>query len=106
MERTDAVKWFWPFMLVGAVAGATIIALPPFQAKASADVPQFRMQMTVLGVREAHVADRNVVAMEPYRIQVTAKRAPEALGGMRNASLGASRADAGQAVDRANCAPL
>jgi hypothetical protein len=81
MQRTDAVKWFWPFMLVAAVAGATIIALPPFQTRsvlstaeaANAVQPQFRMQTTVVGTREPHVADR-VVAIEPYRILVTAKR--------------------------------
>lgn len=74
MQRTDAVKWFWPFMLVAAVAAATIIALPPFQPKAYADGPQFRTQMTVVGAREPHVADASVVAIQPYSIQVTARR--------------------------------
>ena len=32
------------------------------------------MQMTVLGAREPHVADASVVAIEPYHLQVTAKR--------------------------------
>ena len=81
MQRTDAVKWFWPFMFVAALAAATVIALPPFQAKpllstaeaANIQEPQFRMQTTVVGTREPHVADR-VVAIEPYRIEVTARR--------------------------------
>jgi hypothetical protein len=111
-QRTDAAKWFWPFMLVAAVAGATIIALPPFPTKsmlstaeaANAVQPQFRMQTTVVGTREPHVADR-VVAIEPYRIQVTAKRMT-VLGGSHNTALRASRADAAQARDQANCAPL
>ena len=76
MQRSDALKWFWPFMMVAAVAAATLVALPPFQARANAkaDEPEFRMTMTVTGTRDAHVADRSVVAIEPYHIQVTAKR--------------------------------
>jgi hypothetical protein len=87
MQRTDAVKWFWPFMLAAVVAAATIIALPPFQTKhvlsgveaATADEPQFRMQLTVTGARESNVADRALFAIEPYPISVTAKRAPTLL---------------------------
>jgi len=79
MERTDALKWFWPFMLVAAAAAATIIALPPFPVKANPGEPQFRMQVTVMGARDPHVADRDVVAIEPYRVLVTAKRTPTLL---------------------------
>jgi len=112
MQRTEAVKWFWPFMLVAALAAATLIALPPFQAngvlstaEAASGFPlQFRIQTTVVGTRATHVADR-AVALEPYRIQVTAKRAA-AIDGSQNASLGASRADAAHSGDQAICTPL
>jgi hypothetical protein len=72
MQRTEAVKWFWPFVLVATVAAATIIALPPFASKAFAE-PQFRMQLTVTAQR-ADVADLTPVKIEPSRILVTAKR--------------------------------
>jgi hypothetical protein len=83
MQRTDAVKWFWPFMLSAVVAAATIIALPPSVLSgvegATADEPQFRMQLTVTGASESNVADRALFAIEPYPINVTAKRAPTLL---------------------------
>jgi hypothetical protein len=72
MQRTDAVKWFWPFVLVATVAAATIIALPPFASKAFAE-PQFRMQLTVSAQR-ADVAGLAPVRIEPSPILVTAKR--------------------------------
>ena len=74
MLRTDALKWFWPFMLVAALAGATIIALPPFvPAKATAAEPQFRMLITVKA-QQPHVADAIPVTIDPSRIEVNAKR--------------------------------
>ena len=73
VQRTDAVKWFWPFMLVAALAAATIIAFPPFPAKAAAEEPQFRMLITVTA-RDPHVADRTPVTIEPSHITVLGKR--------------------------------
>jgi hypothetical protein len=75
MQHTDAVKWFWPFMLVAALAAATIIAYPPFAAKATAGEPQFRMLITVTA-RDPHVADRTPVTIEPSHITVLGKRSP------------------------------
>ena len=72
MQRTDAAKWFWPFMLVAAVASATIIALQTFAPAEAAPEPQFRMRVTVTarpsGVTEAVLP----AAIQPYCI--TAKR--------------------------------
>ena len=75
VQRTDAVKWFWPFMLVAAIAAATIIAFPPFPAKAAAEEPQFRMSITV-SARDPDVADRTPVTIEPAHITVLGKRSP------------------------------
>ena len=75
VQRTDAVKWFWPFMLVAALAAATIIAFPPFPAKATAEEPQFRMSITVTA-RDPHVADRTPVTIVPSHITVLGKRSP------------------------------
>jgi hypothetical protein len=75
VQRTDAAKWFWPFMLVAAIAAATIIAFPPFPAKATAEEPQFHMSITV-SARDPHVADRTPVTIEPLHITVLGKRSP------------------------------
>ena len=74
MQRTDALKWFWPFMLVATLAAATIIAFPPSApAKASADEPQFRMVVQVVA-RMPHVSEATPVTLEPSCIEVKAKR--------------------------------
>ena len=73
MQRTDAAKWFWPFMLVAAIAAATVIALPnPVPAEA-AQRPQFRMLVTVTAPRDASETVLPV-AMDRYYIEVKAKR--------------------------------
>jgi hypothetical protein len=79
MERTNALKWFWPFMIVAALAGATIVALPQFAARDAASEPQFRMLMTVTAQRPQvadviHVSDTMPAAIERYCIEVKAKR--------------------------------
>jgi len=78
MERTNALKWFWPFMFVAALAGATIVALPQFATSKESE-PQFRMLMTVTAQRPnvgdtMQVADVTPVAIEHYCIEVKAKR--------------------------------
>ncbi|HTS20713.1 MAG TPA: hypothetical protein VMN79_02780 [Casimicrobiaceae bacterium] len=75
MERTDALKWFWPFMLVAAVAAATIVALPTFTPKATADEPQFRMLVTVTA-KPSDVVALTPVMLDPSCIRVLAKRPP------------------------------
>jgi hypothetical protein len=78
MERTNALKWFWPFMIVAALAAATIVALPQFAGRAAPE-PQFRMLVKVTAqqphVGDAmHVSDVTPAATERYCIQVKAKR--------------------------------
>jgi hypothetical protein len=82
MERTDAVKWFWPFMFVAALAAATIVALPQFAASKEPE-PQFRMLVKVTGkapraTEALHVSDGiatvEATPMERYCIEVKAKR--------------------------------
>jgi hypothetical protein len=82
MERTDAVKWFWPFMFVATLAAATIVALPQF-ADSKEPEPQFRMLVKVTAqvpheMQALHVSDGIAAAdaapMERYCIQVKAKR--------------------------------
>ena len=77
MERTDALKWFWPFMIVAALAAATIVALPQFAARAASPEPQFRMLVQVTAQRPhvgdaVHVSDAQVDGR--YCIEVKAKR--------------------------------
>ena len=82
MERTDAVKWFWPFMFVAALAAATIVALPQFAGSKEPE-PQFRMLVTVTAqaphaTEALHVSDGIAAAdaapAERYCIEVKAKR--------------------------------
>ncbi|HZI83111.1 MAG TPA: hypothetical protein VFF44_04305 [Casimicrobiaceae bacterium] len=75
MQRTDAVKWFWPFMLVASLAAGTIVALPPLAAaKADSAEPRFRMLVTVTA-RQSDLAEAGLpVAIEPACIVVKAKR--------------------------------
>jgi hypothetical protein len=82
MERTNALKWFWPFMIVAALAAATIVALPQFAGSKEPE-PQFRMLVKVTAPR-AHVSDAmqvsdataptDATSTERYCIQVKAKR--------------------------------
>jgi hypothetical protein len=73
MQRTDALKWFWQFMLVATLAAATIIAFPPFVTRASADEPRFRMVVQVVAPMP-HVSEATPVTLEPSCIEVKAKR--------------------------------
>lgn len=73
MQRTDAAKWFWPFMLVAAIAAATVIALPNSTPAEATAPPQFRMVMTVTA-RPAATETLLPVAIEPYCIEVKGKR--------------------------------
>ena len=41
MQRSEAAKWFWPFVLVAALAAAIVIAFSPFaQMKAPLAEPE------------------------------------------------------------------
>ncbi|HUH94000.1 MAG TPA: hypothetical protein VL742_12795 [Casimicrobiaceae bacterium] len=73
MQRTDAAKWFWPFMLVAALAAATVIALPSWTPAEATAQPRFRMLVTVTA-RPAATETALPVAIDPYCIQVKAKR--------------------------------
>ncbi|HET9765008.1 MAG: hypothetical protein ACM3OA_13275 [Acidobacteriota bacterium] len=79
MQRTDAAKWFWPFILVAAIAAATVIALPTSAPAGATAQPQFRMLVTV-NPRPAATATITPVAIDPYCIEVKAERPPSALG--------------------------
>jgi len=74
MQRTDAAKWFWPFMLVAALAAATVIALPTSTPAQATPQPQFRMLVTVTARPAALTETVLPVALAPYCIQVRAKR--------------------------------
>jgi hypothetical protein len=79
MERTNALKWFWPFMIVAALAAATIVALPQFAAREASPEPQFRMLVNVTAQRPhfadvMQVSDATSVAADRYCIEVKAKR--------------------------------
>ncbi len=75
MQRTDALKWFWPFMLVASLAAATIVALSPLAAaKTTWAEPRFRMLVTVTA-KQSDLAEVGLpVAIEPSCILVKAKR--------------------------------
>jgi hypothetical protein len=77
MERTNALKWFWPFMIVAALAAATIVALPQFAGRGASPEPQFRMLVKVTA-QQPHVGDAmhvsDVTPNDRYCIQVKAKR--------------------------------
>jgi hypothetical protein len=74
MQRTDAAKWFWPFMLVAAIAGATVVALPASAPVEVTPQPQFRMVVTVTARPSGLAQTLRPVALDPYRIEVKAKR--------------------------------
>jgi hypothetical protein len=79
MQRSEAAKWFWPFVLVAALAAAIVIAFSPFvQTKAPLGEPEFRMLVTVTA-KQPHVADRIPVSIEPSHIVVVANRSPSIL---------------------------
>ena len=79
MERTNALKWFWPFMIVAALAAATIVALPQFAGRGAPPEPQFRMLVKVTAQKPhvggaVHVSDATSEATGRYCIEVKAKR--------------------------------
>ena len=75
MQRTEAAKWFWPIMLVAALAAAAVIGLSAFvQSKAMPDEPAFRMVIAV-SAQAPHV-EATAVNIEPSRIEVIGTRSP------------------------------
>lgn len=73
MQRTEAAKWFWPFMLVAAFAAAAVIGLSAFvQSKAMSSEPEFRMVVAVTAATP-HV-EGTPVTIEPSRIEVVGTR--------------------------------
>jgi len=79
MQRSEAAKWFWPFVLVAALAAAIVIALSPFfQPKAPLGEPEFRMLVTVTA-QQPHVGERTAVSIEPSHIVVVGNRSPSVL---------------------------
>jgi archaellin len=76
MRRTEAGKWFWLFMLVAALAAATVIGLSAFvQSKAMSGEPDFRIVIAVTA-QQPQVAERTRVSIEPSRIEVVGTRSP------------------------------
>ncbi len=76
MQRSEAAKWFWPFVLVAALAAAIVIAFSPFaQLKAPLAEPDFRMLVTVTA-KQPDVEGRTPVSIEPSHIVVVGRRSP------------------------------
>jgi hypothetical protein len=76
MQRSEAAKWFWPFVLVAAFAAAIVIAFSPFvQLKTPLAEPEFRMLVTVTA-KEPQVAERTPASIEPSHIVVVGSRSP------------------------------
>jgi hypothetical protein len=76
MHRTDAARWFWPFLGVAALAATIVIGLPAYmQSKAMLGEPDFRMVVTV-SAPVSHVDGSTKVTIEPSRIEVIGTRAP------------------------------
>ena len=76
MQRSEAAKWFWPFVLIAALSAAIVIAFSPFvQPKAPLGEPEFRMLVTVTA-QAPHVAERTPVIIEPSHIVVVGSRSP------------------------------
>ncbi|HEX8009890.1 MAG TPA: hypothetical protein VF814_02975 [Casimicrobiaceae bacterium] len=78
MQRSEAAKWFWPFIGVAALAAAIVIGLSFVQPKATTGTPDFRMLVTVTAQRP-HVAERTRVTIEPSHIVVIGPRTPSIL---------------------------
>lgn len=76
MHRTDAAKWFWPFLGVAALAATIVIGLSAYmQSNAMLGEPDFRM-VVVVSAPVPHVDERTRVTIEPSRIEVIGTRAP------------------------------
>jgi hypothetical protein len=79
MQRTEAAKWFWPFVFVAVVAAAIVIGSSALvQAKGASGEPDFRMKISVIAHR-ADVSERTAVMLEPSHLVVVAARAPSIL---------------------------
>ena len=76
MQRTDAAKWFWPFLGVAALAATIVIGLSAYvQSKAMRGEPDFRMVVAV-SAPAPHVEQRTAVTIEPSRLEVVGTRSP------------------------------
>jgi len=74
MHRTDATRWFWPFIGIAALAATIVIGLSAqAQSKAIRGEPDFRMVVTV-SAPAPHAEKRTAVAIEPSRIEVVGTR--------------------------------
>ena len=73
MQRTEAAKWFWPTMLVAALAAVAVIGFSgSVQSRATSVEPAFRMVVSVTAATP-HV-ERTAVTIEPSRIEVVGTR--------------------------------
>ena len=76
MQRSEAAKWFWPFVLIAALSAAIVIAFSPFvQPKAPLGEPDFRLLVTVTA-EAPQLAERTPVTIEPSHIVVVGSRSP------------------------------
>ena len=76
MHRTDAARWFWPFLGVAGLAAAIVIGLSAYvQSQATPGAPDFRMVVAV-SATAPQVGERAVVTIEPSRIEIIGKRSP------------------------------
>jgi hypothetical protein len=76
MHRTDAAKWFWPFLGIAALAATIVIGLSAYaQPKAMRGEPDFRMVVTV-SAQAARADEVTEVTIEPSRIDVVGTRSP------------------------------
>jgi len=79
MQRSEAAKWFWPFVLIATLSAAIVIAFSPFvEPKAPLGEPEFRMLVTVTAQRP-HVAERTPVSIEPSHIVVVGSRSSSSI---------------------------
>jgi hypothetical protein len=76
MHRSEAQKWFWPFVGIAAVAAAIVIGLSAFvQSKAMSGEPEFRMVIAVTAQPE-HGLQRTSATTEPGHVEVAGTRSP------------------------------
>jgi hypothetical protein len=76
MHRTDAARWFWPFLGIAALAATIVIGLSAYvQSKAMRGEPDFRMVVAV-DASAPHIRGRTAVTIEPSRIEVIGTRSP------------------------------
>jgi len=79
MQRSEAAKWFWPFVLVAALAAAIVIAVSTYvPPKATPGEPELRMLVAVAAA-EGRATEPTPVVFEAPRIVVIGHRSPSIL---------------------------